>query len=125
MSQTILSLKNVSIYQENNLILSDINLEVQKGEFLYFIGKTGSGKSSIMKVLYADLPLKEGEGTIVDYDLNTLKEKDIPYLRRKIGIVFQDFKLLSDRNIKENLLFVLKATGWVDAVEMESSIDIG
>ena len=122
MSQTILSLKNVSIYQENNLILSDINLEVQKGEFLYFIGKTGSGKSSIMKVLYADLPLKEGEGTIVDYDLNTLKEKDIPYLRRKIGIVFQDFKLLSDRNIKENLLFVLKATGWVDLVEMNNQI---
>ena len=106
MSQTILSLKNVSIYQENNLILSDINLEVQKGEFLYFIGKTGSGKSSFMKVLYADLPLKEGEGTIVDYNLNTLKEKDIPFLRRKIGIVFQDFKLLSDRSIKENLLFV-------------------
>ncbi len=122
MSQTILSLKNVSIYQENNLILSDINLEVQKGEFLYFIGKTGSGKSSIMKVLYADLPLKEGEGTIVDYDLNTLKEKDIPYLRRKIGIVFQDFKLLSDRNIKDNLLFVLKATGWVDPVEMDNQI---
>ena len=122
MSQTILSQKNVSIYQANNLILSDINLEVQKGEFLYFIGKTGSGKSSIMKVLYADLPLKEGEGTIVDYDLNTLKEKDIPYLRRKIGIVFQDFKLLSDRNIKENLLFVLKATGWVDAVEMNNQI---
>jgi cell division transport system ATP-binding protein len=122
MNQTILSLKNVSIYQENNLILSDINLEVQKGEFLYFIGKTGSGKSSIMKVLYADLPLKEGEGTIVDYDLNTLKEKDIPYLRRKIGIVFQDFKLLSDRSIKENLLFVLKATGWVDPVEMNNQI---
>ena len=113
MSQTILSLKNVSIYQENNLILSDINLDVQKGEFLYFIGKTGSGKSSIMKVLYADLPLTEGEGTIVDYDLNTLKEKDIPYLRRKIGIVFQDFKLLSDRSIKENLLFVLKGY-WLD-----------
>lgn len=122
MSQTILSLKNVSIYQENNLILSDINLEVQKGEFLYFIGKTGSGKSSIMKVLYADLPLTEGEGTIVDYHLNTLKEKDIPYLRRKIGIVFQDFKLLSDRSIKDNLVFVLKATGWVDPVEMNNKI---
>ena len=122
MSQTILSLKDVSIYQENNLILSDINLEVQKGEFLYFIGKTGSGKSSIMKVLYADLPLTEGEGTIVDYHLNTLKEKDIPYLRRKIGIVFQDFKLLSDRSIKDNLIFVLKATGWVDPVEMNNKI---
>jgi cell division transport system ATP-binding protein len=123
MSQTILSLKDVSIYQENNLILSDINLEVQKGEFLYFIGKTGSGKSSFMKVLYADLPLKEGEGTIVDYNLNTLKEKDIPFLRRKIGIVFQDFKLLSDRSIKENLLFVLKATGWKDKSEMDAQIN--
>ena len=122
MSQTILSLKNVSIYQENNLIVSDINLEVQKGEFLYFIGKTGSGKSSLMKVLYADLPLKEGEGTIVDYNLNTLKEKDIPFLRRKIGIVFQDFKLLSDRSIKENLLFVLKATGWKDENLMNDKI---
>ena len=111
MSQTILSLKNVSIYQENNLILSDINLEVQKGEFLYFIGKTGSGKSSIMKVLYADLPLKEGEGTIVDYDLNTLKEKDIPYLRRKIGIVFQDFKLLPKLNVFENVAFALEMYG--------------
>lgn len=123
MSQTILSLKNVSIYQENNLILSDINLEVQKGEFLYFIGKTGSGKSSFMKTLYADLPLTDGEGTFVGFDLATLKENDIPFLRRKIGIVFQDFKLLPDRSVTENMLFVLKATGWKDAAEMQEKID--
>lgn len=122
MSQTILSLKDVSIYQENNLVLSDISLNVNKGDFIYFIGKTGSGKSSFLKVLYGDLPLKEGEGTIVDYDLTTLKEKDIPYLRRKLGVVFQDFKLLSDRSIKDNLLFVLKATGWTDKQEMEDQI---
>jgi len=123
MSQTILSLKNVSIYQDSNLVLADINLDVQKGDFIYFIGKTGSGKSSFLKILYADLPLKEGTGTIVDYDLNTLKEKDIPFLRRKIGVVFQDFKLLPDRTVKDNLLFVLKATGWTDKEAINSKIE--
>lgn len=122
MSQTILSLKDVSIYQDNNLVVSDINLDVNKGDFIYFIGKTGSGKSSFLKVLYGDLALKEGYGTIVDYDLTTLKEKDIPYLRRKLGVVFQDFKLLADRSVKDNLLFVLKATGWIDKQEMEDQI---
>lgn len=122
MSQTILSLKDVSIYQDNNLVVSDINLDVNKGDFIYFIGKTGSGKSSFLKVLYGDLALKEGHGTIVDYDLTTLKEKDIPYLRRKLGVVFQDFKLLADRSVKDNLLFVLKATGWIDKQEMEDQI---
>ena len=122
MSQSVLSLKNATIYQDKNPVLTDVNIEVKHGEFLYLIGRTGSGKSSFLKTLYADLALTDGEGSIVDYDLNTLKEKDIPYLRRKIGIVFQDFKLLSDRNIKENLLFVLKATGWVDAVEMNNQI---
>lgn len=122
MSQSIVSLKNVSIYQEANLVLSDVNLEVQKGEFIYFIGKTGSGKSSILKVLYGDLALTEGEGSIVDFDLTNLKEKDIPFLRRKLGIVFQDFKLLYDRTIYENLIFVLKATGWTDKNEMDSQI---
>lgn len=123
MSQTILSLKNVSIYQDSNLVLADINLDVQKGDFIYFIGKTGSGKSSFLKILYADLPLKEGTGTIVDYDLNTLKEKDIPFLRRKIGVVFQDFKLLPDRTVKDNLLFVLKATGWTDKEAINGKIE--
>lgn len=123
MSQPVLSLKDVTIYQENKVILSQINLEVNHGEFLYIIGKTGTGKSSFMKTLYGDLPLTEGEGTIVEYDLATLQEKDIPYLRRKIGIVFQDFKLLPDRTINANMLFVLKATGWTDANEMQNKID--
>ena len=123
MSQAVLSLKNASIYQEDKVILSNINLEVNHGEFLYIIGKTGSGKSTLMKTLYADLALTEGEGHIVDFDLVTLKEADIPFLRRKIGIVFQDFKLLPDRTIKDNMLFVLKATGWADKNEMHGKID--
>ncbi|WP_395633860.1 cell division ATP-binding protein FtsE [Flavobacterium sp.] len=123
MSATVLSLKNVTIYQENRVILSQVNLEVKEGEFLYIIGKTGTGKSSFMKTLYGDLPLTEGSGTIVGYDLVHLKEKDIPFLRRKIGIVFQDFQLLLDRSVSENMLFVLKATGWTDQQEMQSKID--
>ena len=123
MSQTILSLKDVTIYQEHNPILANVNLDVKHGEFLYVIGKTGSGKSSFMKTLYADLPLTEGEGTIVDYDLNSLKESDIPYLRRKLGVVFQDFKLLPDRNVHDNLEFVLRATGWIEKEEMQVKIE--
>lgn len=123
MSQPVLSLKNVTIYQDNNAVLSDINLEVNHGEFIYIIGKTGSGKSSFMKTLYADLKLKEGEGSFVDFDLATLKDKNIPYLRRKIGIVFQDFKLLPDRSIHDNLMFVLKATGWSEKQEMDVKIN--
>lgn len=123
MSQTVLSLKNVTIYQENKVILSQVNLDVNHGEFIYIIGKTGSGKSSLMKMLYGDLPLTEGEGHIVEFDLATLKENDIPYLRRKIGIVFQDFKLLPDRSINDNMLFVLKATGWTNPSEMQEKID--
>ena len=123
MSQSILSLRNATIYQEGKTILSDVNLEVNQGEFIYVIGKTGSGKSSLLKTLYADLELKEGAGHIVDFDLATLKEDDIPFLRRKIGIVFQDFKLLPDRTVKDNMLFVLKATGWTDNTEMLQKID--
>ena len=123
MSQSILSLRNATIYQEGKTILSDVNLEVNQGEFIYVIGKTGSGKSSLLKTLYADLELKEGAGHIVDFDLATLKEDDIPFLRRKIGIVFQDFKLLPDRTVKDNMLFVLKATGWADNTEMLQKID--
>jgi len=122
MSQPVLSLQDVTIYQDNNAVLSDINLEVNHGEFIYVIGKTGSGKSSLMKTLYADLKLRDGEGTFVDYDLKTLRERDIPYLRRKIGIVFQDFKLLPDRSVYDNLLFVLKATGWSEDREMDVKI---
>jgi cell division transport system ATP-binding protein len=123
MSQPILSLKDVTIYQENKVILSEVNLEINHGDFIYIIGKTGTGKSSFMKTLYGDLPLIEGDGHIVEYDLAKLQEKDIPYLRRKIGIVFQDFKLLPDRNVNDNMLFVLKATGWVDTTEMQNKID--
>jgi len=122
MSDTILSFKNAAIYQRDTLILSDVNISIKKGEFVYLIGKTGTGKSSFMKTLYGDLPLKDGEGFIVDYNLRKLKEKQIPYLRRKLGVVFQDFKLLNDRTLQENLLFVLKATGWKNKQEMESKV---
>tara|TARA_B100000809_G_scaffold266851_1_gene332203 strand:+ start:21289 stop:21972 length:684 start_codon:yes stop_codon:yes gene_type:complete len=115
MESPILKLENAAIYQESNLVLSDVNLTIEKGEFLYLIGKTGSGKSSLMKTLYGDLSLKKGEGSIVDFDLKKLKDSEIPFLRRKIGIVFQDFKLLNDRTVLENLRFVLKATGWKDS----------
>ncbi|QTY27454.1 cell division ATP-binding protein FtsE [Flavobacterium sp. CS20] len=123
MSDIILNLKNVAVYQRENLILSQVNVSIKKGEFVYLIGKTGTGKSSFMKTLYGDIPLKEGQGEIVGIDLKKLKEKQIPQLRRKLGVVFQDFKLLNDRNIKQNLEFVLKATGWKDKSQMESKID--
>lgn len=119
----MLQLKDASIFQRENLILSDINLDIQKGDFNYIIGKTGSGKSSLMKTLYGDLPLQIGEGTIVDFDLRKLKEKDIPFLRRKIGIVFQDFQLLNDRSVYDNLFFVLKATGWKGKNQMDVKIN--
>jgi cell division transport system ATP-binding protein len=120
--ETVLELKNVSIFQKDSLVLNDVSLEVKKGEFVYLIGKTGSGKSSFMKTLYGDLPLQQGDGSIVDFDLAKLREKDIPFLRRKLGIVFQDYKLLPDRTINKNLKFVLKATGWKDAVKMDVQI---
>ncbi|QDO92542.1 ATP-binding cassette domain-containing protein [Formosa sediminum] len=123
MSQTVLQLKDVSIFQGESLVLSNVNVEIYKGDFVYLIGKTGTGKSSFMKTLYGDLPLTKGEGNIVDFNLRTLKEKEIPYLRRKLGVVFQDFKLLVDRNINENLRFVLKATGWKDKSAMQSRIE--
>ncbi|THV60120.1 ATP-binding cassette domain-containing protein [Flagellimonas alvinocaridis] len=123
MPETIVKLEDVAIFQNENLVLKDIDLEVKKGEFVYVIGKTGSGKSSFMKTLYADIPLKQGSGNVVDFDLRKLQEKEIPFLRRKLGIVFQDFKLLPDRNVNNNLLFVLKATGWTDPSKMNSKIE--
>ncbi|HNW97833.1 MAG TPA: ATP-binding cassette domain-containing protein [Bacteroidales bacterium] len=121
-NETIISLNHTSVYQKNILILSNVNLSISKGEFVYLIGETGSGKSSLLKILYADLPLFEGEGVIAGFNLKEIKNKDIPFLRRKIGIVFQDFQLLIDRDVNENLLFVLKATGWTDTEKMQSKI---
>lgn len=123
MPKSILELSNASIFQRETLILSDVNIEIKKGEFVYLIGKTGTGKSSFMKTLYGDLPLKSGYGQIVGIVLQNLKDKQIPFLRRKLGVVFQDFKLLNDRNIKENLIFVLKATGWKEKPKMNQRID--
>ncbi len=123
MASSVVHLQNVSIYQDKRAVLTDVNLDVKQGDFLYIIGKTGSGKSSLMKTLYADLPLEQGEAQIVDYNLKGLKESDIPFLRRKIGIVFQDFQLLPDRNVYENMHFVLRATGWKNASDMDAKID--
>ncbi|MGB5419652.1 cell division ATP-binding protein FtsE [Algibacter sp.] len=123
MSNPILQLKNASIFQGESLVLSNVNVEINKGDFVYLIGKTGTGKSSFMKTLYGDLPLTEGEGHIVDFDLKNLKEKEIPFLRRKLGVVFQDFKLLTDRTINDNLIFVLKATGWKDKDKMKTRVE--
>lgn len=112
MSSSVLKLQEVSISQNNNLILKEVNIDVKEGEFVYLIGKTGSGKSSLLKTLYGDLKLTNGSGSIVDMDLKKMKENDIPFLRRKLGVVFQDFKLMNELTINGNLEFVLKATGW-------------
>ncbi|HSV76572.1 MAG TPA: ATP-binding cassette domain-containing protein [Bacteroidales bacterium] len=120
---TIIDLQNVAVFQKNILVLSDVNLEIERGEFCYLIGRTGTGKSSLLKILYADLPVVDGYAKVAGFELSGIKEKKIPYLRRKIGIVFQDFQLLTDRTVKDNLLFVMKATGWNDRVIMEERME--
>ncbi|HAO14155.1 MAG TPA: phosphonate ABC transporter ATP-binding protein [Tenacibaculum sp.] len=122
MESPVLQLEKADIYQRDNLVLSKVNFTLHKGDFYYLIGKTGSGKSSLLKTLYGDLKLIRGLGSIVGFDLKKMKEKDIPFLRRKLGVVFQDFKLLSDRNVYENLEFVLKATGWKNKNDMKEKI---
>ncbi len=123
MSQAIIELKNVNIYQGNNLVLSEVNVAVDKGEFVYLVGKTGTGKSSLLKTLYGDLEMNEGEGWVVGYNLRELDWKKVPFLRRNLGVVFQDFQLLTDRNVNGNLKFVLKATGWKDEKLMDEKIN--
>jgi cell division transport system ATP-binding protein len=118
-SNVIIKFDKVSIFQNENLILANVTLEIDKGEFVYLIGKTGSGKSSLLKTLYADLEVKNGNATVAGYDLRKIHMKEIPFLRRKLGIVFQDFQLLMDRTVAENLYFVMKATGWKDKREMQ------
>jgi len=120
--EVIVSVKDVNIYQSRNLVLSNVNLEIAKGEFVYLIGKTGSGKSSLLKLLYGDVELEQGETIIAGFHLNHMKEKQIPFLRRKLGIVFQDFQLLTDRSVVSNLYFVLQATGWNDKTKMQQRI---
>lgn len=121
--ENIIVLKDAKIVQKNFTVLSHVNLNIKQGKFNYLIGKTGSGKSSLLKVLYGHLPLREGEGEVVGFDLTKLKTSQIPNLRRKLGIIFQDFQLLTDRTVEKNLLFVLEATGWKDKEQMEDRIN--
>ncbi|SHL53101.1 cell division ATP-binding protein FtsE [Chryseobacterium polytrichastri] len=120
---SIISLQHAKIAQKNFTVLSDVNLNIKKGRFCYLIGKTGSGKSSLLKTLYGHIPLASGHGAVVGFDLAKMKTSDIPNLRRKLGIVFQDFQLLSDRTVEKNLKFVLEATGWSDKTKMEDRIN--
>lgn len=123
MSETVVSIQQAKIYQGNNLILDDVNFTVQKGEFVYLVGKTGTGKSSLLKTLYGELALQYGTGSVVGFDLKGMDWKKVPFLRRNLGVVFQDFQLLTDRNVHENLRFVLQATGWQDERLIEEKIN--
>ncbi|MBP6387199.1 MAG: ATP-binding cassette domain-containing protein [Pseudarcicella sp.] len=121
-TEPIVTLRNVHIYQGNNLLLSDVNFTINKGEFVFLIGKTGSGKSSLLKTLYADLWLQKGQANVAGFPIHDIKAKDIPFLRRKIGVVFQDFQLFMDRNVEDNLYWVLEAIGWTDRAKIKSRI---
>ena len=124
MDKTLVAFQNAAIHQNiHNQVLKDVNFSIDKGDFVYLIGKTGSGKSSLLKTLYADLPLLEGEALVCGFNLRTIKKKQIPELRRKLGIVFQDFRLLTDRSVDKNLEFVLRATGWTDKVNIKNRIE--
>ncbi|MBM3922756.1 MAG: ATP-binding cassette domain-containing protein [Sphingomonadales bacterium] len=122
MSDAIIDLRNVNIYQGDSLVLADVQLTVNKGEFVYLVGKTGTGKSSLLKTLYGELPLVAGEANVAGFSLKGLDWKKVPYLRRNLGVVFQDFQLLTDRNVNENLKFVLQATGWTDERQITEKI---
>lgn len=119
----IVDYKNVEIHRKELIVLKDVTFELHSGEFVYLIGRIGSGKSSLMKSMYSEIPITDGEASVLDYNLTTIKKKDIPYLRRKIGIVFQDFQLLTDRSVYDNLKFVLEATGWKNKTEIEERIE--
>jgi cell division transport system ATP-binding protein len=123
MAEVVISLENVNIYQGQSLVLQDVNFTVEKGEFVYLVGKTGTGKSSLLKTLYGELSLKEGKANVVGYDLSDMDWKKVPFLRRNLGVVFQDFQLLTDRNVYDNLKFVLKATGWKSEQLIEEKIN--
>jgi cell division transport system ATP-binding protein len=121
--ENIIELLNADIVQRDHVVLTDINLEIKTGEFVYLIGKVGSGKSSIIKTIHAELPLEKGEGKVAEFNLRELKTREIPFLRRKLGVVFQDFRLLSDRSVYDNLVFVLKATDWKDETEIMARVN--
>jgi len=122
---SIIRLRGVDVYQQTHLVLSNVNLHIDKGDFVWLIGQTGSGKSSLLKIIYGDLSVTTGDGIACGYDLNHIKSKDIPFLRRKLGVVFQDFQLLTDRSVEQNLQFVMRATGWTDKKLIEErSLDV-